>query len=167
MSPGRPHGAPPAIGAALLTAEPIFRLAARPPVGAPNVVVILLDDTGFAQLGCFGSGIATPAMDRLAARGLRYNRFHVTALCSPSRASLLTGRNHHAVGMGFLSDIPLRHHGYTSRIPRSAATLPRILRDSGYATIAIGKWHLAPRGERSAAGPFTHWPLGLGFERYY
>jgi arylsulfatase len=150
-----------------LTAEPIFRLAARPPVGAPNVVVILLDDTGFAQLGCFGSGIATPAMDRLAARGLRYNRFHVTALCSPSRASLLTGRNHHAVGMGFLSDIPLRHHGYTSRIPRSAATLPRILRDNGYATIAIGKWHLAPRGERSAAGPFTHWPLGLGFERYY
>jgi arylsulfatase len=150
-----------------VTTEPIFRLASSPPAGAPNVVVILLDDTGFAQLGSFGSGIATPAMDRLAARGLRYNRFHVTALCSPSRASLLTGRNHHAVGMGFLSDIPLRHHGYTSRIPRSAATLPRILRDNGYATIAIGKWHLTPRGERSAAGPFTHWPLGLGFERYY
>jgi arylsulfatase len=150
-----------------LTTEPIFRVAARPPEGAPNVVAIVLDDTGFAQLGCFGSGISTPAMDRLAARGLRYNRFHVTALCSPSRASLLTGRNHHAVGMGFLSDLPLRHHGYTARIPRSAATLPRILRDNGYATIAVGKWHLTPRGERSAAGPFTHWPLGLGFERYY
>ncbi|MDX6742206.1 arylsulfatase [Actinocorallia sp. A-T 12471] len=150
-----------------MTSEPIFRRAERPPHKAPNVVAIVLDDTGFAQLGCFGSDIATPHMDRLAQGGLRYNRFHVTALCSPSRAAFLTGRNHHAVGMGFLADIPLEHHGYTARIPRSAATLPRILRDNGYSTLAIGKWHLTPRFERSAAGPFTHWPLGVGFERYY
>ncbi|YCK37490.1 sulfatase-like hydrolase/transferase [Actinomadura sp. ATCC 39365] len=150
-----------------MTAEPIFRRAGRPPEHAPNVLAVVLDDTGFAQLGCFGSGIATPHIDRLAAGGLRYNRFHVTALCSPSRACFLTGRNHHAVGMGFLADIPLDHPGYTARIPRSAATLPRILRDHGYSTIAIGKWHLTPRYERSAAGPFGHWPLGQGFERYY
>jgi arylsulfatase A-like enzyme len=150
-----------------MTAEPVFRMADRPPTGAPNVVAIVLDDTGFAQLGCYGSDIATPNMDRLAADGLRYNRFHATALCSPSRAAFLTGRNHHAVGMGFLTDIPLDHPGYTGRIPRSAATLPRILRDAGYGTIAVGKWHLVPRYERTAAGPFGHWPLGLGFERYY
>ncbi|RAY12739.1 arylsulfatase [Actinomadura craniellae] len=150
-----------------MTSEPIFRRAGRPPDGAPNIVAIVLDDTGFAQLGCFGSDVATPYMDRLAAGGLRYNRFHVTALCSPTRASFLTGRNHHAIGMGFLADIPLNHHGYTARIPRSAATLPRILRDGGYSTLAVGKWHLTPRFERSAAGPFDHWPLGVGFERYY
>jgi arylsulfatase len=139
----------------------------RPPEGAPNVVVVVLDDTGFAHLGSFGSDIATPALDRLAARGLRYNRFHVTSLCSPTRACLLTGRNHHAVGMGFLADIPLAYPGYTGRIPPSVATLPRVLRDAGYSTLAVGKWHLVPRWERSAAGPFDRWPLGLGFERYY
>ncbi|MEX1006257.1 MAG: arylsulfatase [Acidimicrobiia bacterium] len=139
----------------------------HPEPGAPNVVLIVLDDTGFAQLGCFGSGIATPHIDRLAANGLRYNRFHVTALCSPTRACLLTGRNPHAVGMGFLTDIPTAYPGYTSRIPKSAATMPRLLRDSGYNTMAVGKWHLVPSGERSHAGPFDRWPLGFGFERYY
>ncbi|HEY7107297.1 MAG TPA: arylsulfatase [Acidimicrobiia bacterium] len=139
----------------------------HPPAGAPNVVLVVLDDTGFAQLGCFGSSISTPHLDRLAAGGLRYNRFHVTALCSPTRACLLTGRNHHAVGVGYLTDIPTAYPGYTSRIPRSAATLPRLLRGAGYNTIAVGKWHLVPGGERSNAGPFDRWPLGLGFERYY
>ncbi len=139
----------------------------RAPQDAPNVVVILLDDLGFAQFGCYGSDISTPAIDRLAAGGLRYNRFHVTALCSPTRAALLTGRNHHAVGMGFLADLPTTHPGYTAHIPPSAATLPRILRDSGWSTLATGKWHLVPRGERGGAGPFNQWPLGLGFERYY
>lgn len=131
------------------------------------MVVVVLDDTGFAQLGCFGSGLRTPAVDALAAGGLRYTRFHVTAMCSPTRASLLTGRNAHAVGMGFLADIPLSYPGYTARLPPSAATLPRLLRDAGYSTMAVGKWHLVPRFERSAAGPFDHWPLGVGFERFY
>jgi arylsulfatase len=138
-----------------------------PAGGAPNVVVILFDDMGFGQLGCFGSDVETPNIDTLATEGVRYNRFHVTALCSPTRASLLTGRNHHAVGMGFLADIGLTFPGYTARIPRSAATLPRILRDCGYSTFAVGKWHLLPGGERSPAGPFDRWPLGMGFERYY
>lgn len=139
----------------------------RPPAGAPNVLLIVLDDLGFAQLGCFGGGVETPAIDALAADGLRFNHFHVTALCSPTRACVLTGRNHHAVGMGFLTDIPIGLPGYNARIPRSAAALPRLLRDAGYSTFAVGKWHLAPRWEQSASGPFDHWPLGLGFERYY
>ena len=155
------------IGRTIALSEPAFSPLPRPAPGAPNLVMVVLDDLGFAQLGCFGSDIATPAIDRLAAGGLRYNRFHVTALCSPTRACLLTGRNHHAVGMGFLTDIPIGFPGYDGRIPRSAGTLPRLLRDAGYATIAIGKWHLAPRWEQSAAGPFERWPLGLGFERYY
>jgi arylsulfatase len=134
---------------------------------APNVVLIVLDDLGFGQLGCFGSDIATPAIDGLAAGGLRYNHFHVTSLCSPTRACLMTGRNHHAVGMGFLTDLPMAFPGYTGRIPRSATPLPRVLRDAGYNTMAIGKWHLVPGGERSVAGPYDRWPLGFGFERYY
>ena len=147
---------------------PIDRpLESRPPAGAPNVVAIVLDDTGFGQLGCFGSDIATPHIDALARGGLRYNRFHVTSLCSPTRAAFLTGRNHHAVGMGFLADIPLGYPGYTARIPKSAAPMPRVLRDNGYATMAVGKWHLVPRWQRSFAGPFDSWPLGLGFEHYY
>jgi arylsulfatase A-like enzyme len=133
----------------------------------PNVVVVVLDDLGFGQLGCYGADISTPSIDAIAGAGLRYNRFHVTAMCSPTRASLLTGRNHHAVGMGLLPDLPLDHAGYTGRIPRSAASLPRLLRDAGYSTYAVGKWHLTPRDERSASGPFDLWPLGLGFERFY
>lgn len=143
----------------------MFRDSARPMV--PNVVMIVLDDVGFAQLGCFGSDIRTPNIDLLAARGLRYSRFHVTGLCSPTRACLLTGRNAHAVGMGSLSELTLRYPGYSARIPRSAATLPRVLRDAGYATLGIGKWHQTPGDSQTAAGPFDRWPLGLGFERFY
>jgi arylsulfatase A-like enzyme len=139
----------------------------QPPTGAPNVVLIVLDDIGFAQLGCFGSAIATPNIDRLAARGLRYNRFHVTSICSSTRAALLSGRNHHAVGMAMTMETPLGFPGYTGRIPKSAALLPRILRDAGYSTMAVGKWHLCPRGEYSASGPMDRWPLGQGFERFY
>src|SRR6185503_3490438 len=125
----------------------------QPPAGAPNVLVVVLDDLGFAQLGCFGGDVDTPAIDRLAAGGLRYRSFHVTALCSPTRACVLTGRNHHAVGMGFVSDTPIGFPGYDGRIPRTAATLPRLLRDVGYSTFAVGKWHLVPRWEQSASGP--------------
>ena len=131
------------------------------------MLVIVLDDLGFAQLGCYGSDIATPNIDALAAGGLRFNRFHVTALCSPTRAALLTGRNHHAVGMGMLPELAVRYEGYSGRIPPAAATLARHLRDNGYSTYAVGKWHLAPRDEWSASGPFDRWPLGLGFERFY
>lgn len=155
------------IGTTIADSTPEFSPRPTPPAGAPNVVVIVLDDLGFGQLGCFGSDLDTPVIDQLAANGLRYSRFHVTALCSPTRAALLTGRNHHAVGMGFLTDVPIGFPGYDARIPPTAATLPRVLRDNGYATFAVGKWHLAPRWEQSAAGPFDQWPLGLGFQRYY
>ncbi len=137
------------------------------PAGKPNVLVVLLDDVGFGQLGPFGGEIETPNIDRLAGAGLRYNRFHVTAMCSPTRAALLTGRNSHSVGVGFLADMPSGYPGYSGRIPASAATLPRILRDAGWNTMALGKWHLTPRNDRTAAGPFETWPLGQGFERWY
>ncbi|MFM8531137.1 MAG: arylsulfatase, partial [Ilumatobacteraceae bacterium] len=139
----------------------------KPPVGAPNVVVIVLDDVGFGQLGCYGSPIRTPNIDRLAATGVRFDRFHVTSICSSTRAALLTGRNHHAVGVGATQETSFALPGYSGRIPPSAATLARILRDNGYNTMAVGKWHLTPQAEYSAAGPFDRWPLGMGFERYY
>jgi arylsulfatase A-like enzyme len=157
----------PRIGRRISESEPVPVGYPRPPAGAPNVVMIVLDDVGFAQLGCFGGEIDTPNIDRLAAGGLRYNRFHVTSICSSTRACLLTGRNHHAVGVGLTQESTLAFPGYTGRIPPSAATLARILRDTGYSTLAVGKWHLAARTEYSAAGPMDRWPLGLGFERYY
>ncbi len=133
---------------------------------APNVVVIVLDDLGFAQLGCYGSDIETPNLDRLAERGLRFTNFHTTAVCSPTRACLLTGRNHHRVGMGMLPDMPINYPAYIGQFPAEAGTLPRVLRSHGWATYAIGKWHLVPRDQR-AAGPYHMWPTGVGFERYY
>ena len=158
---------PQQIGFTAAESTPRFPHDPKPPQGAPNVIAIVLDDTGFGHLGAFGSDIGTPHLDALAAGGAPFNRFHVTSLCSPTRASFFTGRNHHAVGMGFLADIPLAFPGYNARLPKSAATLPRLLRDAGYSTLAVGKWHLTPRWQRSAAGPFDTWPLGLGFERYY
>ena len=164
MAPAEP---PQQIGFTAAESTPRFPDDPKPPSGAPNVLAIVLDDTGFAHLGSFGSDIDTPHLNAVAAHGARFNRFHVTSLCSPTRASFFTGRNHHAVGMGFLADIPLAYPGYTARLPKSAAALPRILRDNGYSTLAVGKWHLTPRWQRSAAGPFDTWPLGVGFERYY
>ncbi|WP_279235683.1 arylsulfatase [Nocardioides sp. SR21] len=149
------------------TSEPRFVEYPKPGPDAPNVLVVVLDDIGFAQLGCFGAGFDTPNIDRVAAGGLRYNRFHVTAVCSATRAALLTGRNHHAVGMGVTEEAALGFPGYTGRIPSSAATMARTLRDNGYNTMAVGKWHLTPQVEYSSAGPFERWPLGMGFERYY
>lgn len=155
------------IGRTIAESTPSFQTDPRAPEGAPNVVIIVLDDVGFGQLGCFGSDLRTPTIDGLAADGLRFNRFHVTAMCSPTRACLLTGRNQHRVGMGFVSDVPIGFPGYSGRIPKSAAGMARILRDQGYGTFAVGKWHLAPRWVQSAAGPFDLWPLGQGFQRYY
>lgn len=158
------HGA--TLGRTLETSTPWHPERPRP-AGRPNVLVVMMDDVGFAQVSAFGSDIETPAMDRIADRGLRYNRYHATAMCSPTRASFLTGRNSHAVGNGFVVDIPTGYPGYTGRIPPSAATVARVLRDAGWATMAVGKWHLTPRHDRSAAGPYDTWPLAQGFEHYY
>lgn len=147
--------------------EPHYVAYPKAPVDAPNVVIIVLDDVGFGQLGCYGSPLATPNIDALATAGLRFNRFHVTSICSSTRAALMTGRNHHAVGVGATQETSFALAGYSGRLPLSAIALPRILRDNGYNTFAVGKWHLTPQAEYSAAGPFDRWPLGLGFERFY
>ena len=138
-----------------------------PPAGSPNVIVVLLDDTGFAHLSCFGGLVDTPNFDRLAARGLRFTNFHTTAICSPTRACLLTGRNHHSVGMRALSNFDTGFPNMRGRIAASAGTLAEMLGPAGYATFCVGKWHLAPMREASAAGPFGDWPLQRGFDRYY
>ena len=155
------------IGKTLADSEPWWPPPPAPPKDSPNIVAIVLDDTGFAHLGCYGSTIETPNIDRLAANGLLYTNFHTTALCSPSRACLLTGRNHHSVGMRGVSNWDSGFPHMRGAIPRSAATLPELLREYGYATYCTGKWHLAPMHECSAAGPHTNWPLQKGFDRFY
>ncbi|MFM8272299.1 MAG: arylsulfatase [Gemmata sp.] len=139
----------------------------RAPKEAPNVVVVLLDDVGFGATGTFGGPIATPAGDALAKEGLRYNRFHTTALCSPTRAALLTGRNHHAVNNGVITEWATAFDGYNSVIPRSAATVAQVLQQNGYSTGCFGKWHNTPVWEVSPAGPFDRWPTALGFDEFY
>ncbi len=139
----------------------------RPPENAPNVIVILFDDVGYSDFGCYGSEVSTPNINALSANGLRYANFHTTALCSPTRASLLTGRNHHSVGMGGLANWDLGYPGHRGRVAQSAATLGEMLHPHGYNTFAVGKWHLAPVSEISMAGPFDDWPLQRGFDRYY
>ena len=146
-------------------AAPMVRDGA--PAGAPNILLIMLDDVGFGSFGTFGGPVPTPALDAVARQGLRYNQFHTTALCSPTRAALLTGRNHHAVHMGATPDGANTFPGYDSVIPRSSATVAEILRQNGYATACFGKWHLTPSWEQGPAGPFDRWPTGMGFERFY
>lgn len=137
------------------------------PAGAPNILVILTDDVGFAASSSFGGPIATPVLDDLAKRGLRYNEYQNSAICSATRAALLTGRNPHNVGMGRVTNAPTRFPGYTGFIPRSAGTVAAILRAQGYRTAAFGKWHLIPDWEENPSGPFDRWPTGMGFEDYY
>ena len=137
------------------------------PDGAPNVLIVLLDDVGYAQLGCYGSDIATPTFDRLAAGGLRYSNFHTTALCSPTRACLLTGRNHHRSGMGRIVEFASGFPGYDATMPKANGFLSEVLVRNGYATFAVGKWHLAPAPEMAMGAPRERWPLGRGFERFY
>jgi arylsulfatase A-like enzyme len=140
----------------------------RPPVGAPNVLVILIDDCGFGAASVFGGPCATPNAERLAASGLRYNRFHTTALCSPTRQALLTGRNHHAVGMGGITEIATSAPGYSSVRPNTAAPLAETLKLNGYSTAQFGKCHEVPVWETSPMGPFDSWPTGGGgFEHFY
>ena len=145
--------------------EPVTRI--RPPAGAPNVLVILIDDMGFGASSSFGGPCRMPTAERLADGGLRLTRFHTTAMCSPTRASLLTGRDHHTVGMGNITEIATSHDGYTSTRPASCATLAEILRMNGYNTSCFGKWHQTPTWETSRSGPFDRWPTGEGFERFY
>jgi arylsulfatase len=138
-----------------------------PPEGAPNVLLVIIDDAGFGNPSTFGGPIQTPNYTRMADEGLRYNRFHVTAICSPTRAAMLTGRNSHAVGFGSVGEFAGGYPGYSATLPRDAAPLPRILRDNGYSTAAFGKWHLTPDGLQGPAGPFDRWPVGWGFEYFY
>lgn len=135
--------------------------------GQPNILLVVFDDTGWSDFGCFGSEIATPHIDALAQRGLRYSNFHVTPLCSPTRACLLTGRNHHAIGMRFLSDVDTGFPNSRGFIRSDVRTLPQRLQPEGFGTFMVGKWHLAPRHEMTPAGPFHNWPLGKGFEKFY
>lgn len=137
------------------------------PKDAPNVVVVLLDDVGFGAASTFGGPAATPALDELADAGLRYNRFHTTAICSPTRASLLTGRDAHAANVGAVLNSANAYPGYQGILKKDTATIARILQLNGYATGAFGKWHLAPVWETTPAGPFTRWPTGLGFDTFY
>ena len=155
------------IGRTIAESEPFYDDGPHPGEHAPNVVIVLLDDTGFAQLGCFGSTIDTPNIDALAADGLRYTNFHVTPLCSPTRAALMSGRAPHAVGMRSVSNFRTGFPNQLGHISNRAATIAEVLSDAGYATFCSGKWHLAPMEQCSAAGPFDQWPLARGFHRFY
>jgi arylsulfatase len=164
MEPGEFRGV---IGDDYTTSVPWWPEARRPRAGSPNVVLLVLDDVGFAQLGCYGSDIDTPVLDRLAGAGVQYTNFHTTALCSPTRSCLLTGRNHHSNGMGRVAELATGFPGYDSTISRANGFLSQILLEQGYATYAVGKWHLTPEGESHHAAPRHNWPLGRGFERFY
>lgn len=139
----------------------------RPPQGAPNVLLVMLDDVGFGASSAFGGPCRTPTAERLAADGVAYSRFHTTALCAPTRAATLTGRNHHSVGMGVIADQSTSAPGYNGTRPQSAATVARVLQGNGYATGAFGKWHQTPPWETTESGPFDHWPTREGFDKFY
>jgi arylsulfatase A-like enzyme len=139
----------------------------RPPAGAPNVLIVLLDDVGFGASSAFGGPCQTPTAERLAGKGLKYNRFHTTALCSPTRAAMLSGRNHHAVGMGGITEIATSAPGYNSLRPNTCAPLAEVLKLNGYSTAQFGKCHEVPVFESTPIGPYDHWPTGSGFERFY
>jgi len=139
----------------------------RPPEGAPNIVIFLLDDVGFAQIGSFGGLIKTPNIDRLAKNGLRYNNFHTTALCSPSRASLMAGRNPHSIGLGSHALTAMGFPGYNAMVPETAKSVANYLQATGYVNYALGKWDHTPLYEVSQVGPFDRWPSGEGFDHAY
>ena len=159
------HPAITALDVRKASAPPRFEVKA--PKGAPNVVLVLIDDMGFGQPSAFGGGISMPTLDRIAAQGLRYTNFHTAALCSPTRAALLTGRNHHTNNTGAVQDVATAFPGQTGKRPPSVAPLAEILRLNGYSTGAFGKWHLTPLWETSTSGPFDLWPTRSGFEKYY
>ena len=157
------------IGTTYQESTPDYPKPVKAPEGAPNVLLILTDDTGFGHAATFGGAAATPTLDRLAKNGLRYNRFCTTALCSPTRAALLTGRNHHSASTGVIIEMGTGYPGYTGIVPNTTTGFPEMLRMNGYATAAFGKWHNTPATEISPAGPFDRWPTGStwGFEYFY
>ncbi|MDE3044815.1 MAG: arylsulfatase [Acidobacteriota bacterium] len=155
------------IGRTLRESTPWWPTPPHPKVDAPNVVVILIDDLGFSHFNCFGSDLETPAINALAEGGLRFSNFHVTPLCSPTRAALLTGRNHHSVGMRGISNWSSGFPSMRGEVSKHAATMAEVLRDVGYTTFAVGKWHLVSMENSSSAGPFDQWPLQRGFDRFY
>jgi len=155
------------VGQTFARSQPSWKKRAQSPDGAPNIVFVIADDLGYSDLGCYGSEIATPHIDSLAGRGLRYTNFHVTPLCSPTRAAFMTGRNNHAVGMGFVANIDPGFPGYASELPANQPSLPETLRANGYSTIAVGKWHLAKDADLTETGDKSSWPLQRGFEQYY
>ncbi|MGC2779888.1 MAG: arylsulfatase, partial [Bradyrhizobium sp.] len=155
------------IGRTIAGSKPWWPAPPRPPKAAPNILVVLFDDVGFSDFGCYGSPIRTPVIDALAAQGLRYSGFHTTAMCSTTRAALLTGRNHHSVGVGCLANFDSGYPGYRGKIAREAGTLAEMLRAHAYRNYMVGKWHVTPLTESGATGPFDGWPLGRGFDRFY
>jgi arylsulfatase A-like enzyme len=155
------------IGKTIADSRPWWPQPTKPPANAPNILVVLFDDVGFSDFGCYGSPIKTPTIDALAAEGLRYSAFHSTAMCSTTRAALLTGRNHHSVGVGCLANFDSGYPGYRGKIAREAGTLAEMLRAHAYRNYMIGKWHVTPLAESGATGPFDGWPLGRGFDRFY
>ncbi|MEW4486869.1 arylsulfatase [Thalassoglobus sp. JC818] len=155
------------VGETLSDSTPSYPQPLRAREGSPNVLIILLDDVGFGMCSPFGGSVQTPNLQRLADNGLTYTRFHTTALCSPTRAALLAGRNHHTVGTGVIIEMGTGFPGYTGIIPESTALIPELLRGNGYATSMFGKWHNSPEPDISPAGPFDRWPTGLGFEYFY
>ncbi|MFG2729458.1 arylsulfatase [Streptomyces canus] len=163
--PGRSF--PGVIGRTTDESTPAWPQPVRAVPGAPNVLMIVLDDTGYGQLGCYGSPIRTPNLDALAADGLLYNNMHTTALCSPSRSCVMTGRNHHANGMAAITELATGYPGYNGQIPFENGMLSEMLVQHGYNTYMVGKWHLMPSEHESAAGPYDRWPLGRGFDRFY
>jgi arylsulfatase len=162
-----PRRGGPVIGRTHAESTPWFPERPHPGPSAPNVVVVLLDDTGFAQFGCYGAAIDTPNIDALAAGGLRYTNFHVTSLCSPTRAALLTGRNHHEAGMRAISNFNTGFPNMRGHVSDDATTIAEVLRDEGWTTFCVGKWHLCQMEDASSAGPFEQWPLQRGFDRFY
>ncbi|MEZ5652519.1 MAG: arylsulfatase [Burkholderiaceae bacterium] len=161
------HRPTPVIGRTIAESVPAWPEPVTPPPHAPNVLIVLFDDVGFSDFGCYGSPIRTPTIDALAAAGLRLSGFHTTAMCSTTRAAMLTGRNHHAVGVGCLANFDSGYPGYRGKISRDSATLAEMLRPHGYRNYMIGKWHVTPLTESGPTGPFDGWPLGRGFDRYY
>jgi arylsulfatase len=162
---GKPFGGK--IGKTVADSSPWWPPKPKPPAKAPNILVVLFDDVGFSDFGCYGSPIKTPTIDALAGQGLRYSGFHTTAMCSTTRAALLTGRNHHSVGVGCLANFDSGYPGYRGKIAREAGTLAEMLKAHAYRNYMLGKWHVTPLTESGATGPFDGWPLGRGFDRFY